>query len=400
MATPLPPAQIVAALPRDQRTLLITDGVFSMDGDLGALPALCDLADEFGCIMMVDDAHASGVFGRAGPRHRRSFRHARPRGRSGGHALEGDRRARRLRRRLARRSSSSSTTGRGRSCSRRRIRRRSRPPASRRSTCSSPSRSRSSGSGTTPASSRPGSQALGFDTGLSESPITPVIVGDGALAMKLSDRLFEEGVFAQGIGFPDRAARQGAGPDDRHRHPHRGRAAVRPRRFRRVGTELGHHLSRDRGADTVGSIDPRLANDRSAAAAIRRGSRFFKAYTQGPHHRRSRAPVHARRARGVPLLLAQHRLRRAEEAAVAPPHAARTLRLLFLAFTLQAHAGAARDLRRLAGRHASSASSSCFRAFTSCCCRIRRSRRARCGCSSASCCSTCSSCSRSPTGCR
>src|SRR5437899_12437661 len=47
-----------------------------------------------------------------------------------------------------------------------------------------------------------GLQALGFNTGLSESPITPVIAGDGALAMKLSDRLFEEGVFAQGIAFP------------------------------------------------------------------------------------------------------------------------------------------------------------------------------------------------------
>jgi glycine C-acetyltransferase len=47
-----------------------------------------------------------------------------------------------------------------------------------------------------------GLQGLGFDTGMSESPITPVMVGDGALAMKLSDRLFEEGVFAQGIAFP------------------------------------------------------------------------------------------------------------------------------------------------------------------------------------------------------
>ncbi len=47
-----------------------------------------------------------------------------------------------------------------------------------------------------------GLQALGFDTGASESPITPVIVGDGALAMQLSDRLFARGVFAQGIGFP------------------------------------------------------------------------------------------------------------------------------------------------------------------------------------------------------
>ena len=47
-----------------------------------------------------------------------------------------------------------------------------------------------------------GLQALGFDTGISESPITPVIVGDGARAMTLSDQLFEEGVFAQGIAFP------------------------------------------------------------------------------------------------------------------------------------------------------------------------------------------------------
>ena len=47
-----------------------------------------------------------------------------------------------------------------------------------------------------------GLRALGFDIGQSETPITPVIAGAGALAMKLSDRLFEEGVFAQGIGYP------------------------------------------------------------------------------------------------------------------------------------------------------------------------------------------------------
>ncbi len=46
--------------------LLITDGVFSMDGDIGALPQLCDLAEKYGAIMMVDDAHASGVLGRNG----------------------------------------------------------------------------------------------------------------------------------------------------------------------------------------------------------------------------------------------------------------------------------------------------------------------------------------------
>jgi len=47
-----------------------------------------------------------------------------------------------------------------------------------------------------------GLRDLGFNTGTSQSPITPVIAGEASLAMKLSDRLFEEGVFAQGIGFP------------------------------------------------------------------------------------------------------------------------------------------------------------------------------------------------------
>jgi glycine C-acetyltransferase len=47
-----------------------------------------------------------------------------------------------------------------------------------------------------------GLAALGFNTGASESPITPVIVGAGELAMRLSDQLFNEGVFAQGIAYP------------------------------------------------------------------------------------------------------------------------------------------------------------------------------------------------------
>jgi glycine C-acetyltransferase len=48
------------------KKLIITDGVFSMDGDIAPLPALCDLADKYNCIMMVDDAHSSGVLGRGG----------------------------------------------------------------------------------------------------------------------------------------------------------------------------------------------------------------------------------------------------------------------------------------------------------------------------------------------
>jgi glycine C-acetyltransferase len=48
------------------KKLIITDGVFSMDGDIAPLPKLCDLAEKFNCIMMVDDAHSSGVLGRGG----------------------------------------------------------------------------------------------------------------------------------------------------------------------------------------------------------------------------------------------------------------------------------------------------------------------------------------------
>jgi glycine C-acetyltransferase len=58
--------QLASVKDQPGRKLLITDGVFSMDGDIGPLPALCDLAEKYGAIMMVDDAHASGVLGRNG----------------------------------------------------------------------------------------------------------------------------------------------------------------------------------------------------------------------------------------------------------------------------------------------------------------------------------------------
>ena len=68
-----------------------------------------------------------------------------------------------------------------------------------------------------------GLQALGFNTGRSESPITPVIVGEARQAMEMSDRLFERGVFAQGIGFPTVARDQARLADDRRRPPTRAR---------------------------------------------------------------------------------------------------------------------------------------------------------------------------------
>ena len=110
------------------------------------------------------------------------------------------------------------------------------------------------------------------------------------------------------------------------------------------------------------------------------GGRFFEAYTQGPHDGGPRAAVHARRAGGVPLLLAQHRLRRAEEAAVAPADA-RARPAAVPGVHAQADAGAPRALRHRAGRQPRSGWSSCFRAFTCSSFRTRRSRPARCGCS-------------------
>jgi glycine C-acetyltransferase len=84
-----------------------------------------------------------------------------------------------------------------------------------------------------------GLEDLGFDTGASQSPITPVIAGEGSLAMKLSDRLFEEGVFAQGIAFPT-VARDKARVRTIVTATHtRGELQFALDAFRKVGTELG-----------------------------------------------------------------------------------------------------------------------------------------------------------------
>ena len=192
---------VLQELPAGQRKLLITDGVFSMDGDLGPLPALCGLAEEFGCIMMVDDAHASGVFGRNG------------RGTVDHFGMHG-----RVDVQVGTLSKAMGALGGYVAGSRDLVDflcHRARPFLF--STSHPPAVAAACIAAIDVLLEEPqlidrlwentrffkaGLEAHGFDTGISESPITPVIVGDGTLAMQLSDRLFQEGVFAQGIAFP------------------------------------------------------------------------------------------------------------------------------------------------------------------------------------------------------
>ena len=193
--------KIVKGLPESQRKLLITDGVFSMDGDLGPLPALCDLAEETGCIMMVDDAHASGVFGSNG------------RGTVDHFAMHG-----RVDIQVGTLSKAIGALGgyvAGNTNLIEFLYHRGRPFLF--STSHPPSVVLTCMAALDVLLEEPqiierlwdntrffkdGLQRLGFNTGMSESPITPVIAGEGAKAMLLSDKLFERGVFAQGIAFP------------------------------------------------------------------------------------------------------------------------------------------------------------------------------------------------------
>ena len=193
--------KILKALPASQRKLLITDGVFSMDGDLGALPGLCELAEEYGCIMMVDDAHASGVFGDLG------------RGTVDHFGVHG-----RVDIQVGTLSKALGALGGYVAGSRQLVDflyHRARPFLF--STSHPPSVAATCLAALEVLSEEPqliarlwenanffkaGLQQLGFNTGATQSPITPVVVGDAEVAMTLSARLFEEGVFAQGIGFP------------------------------------------------------------------------------------------------------------------------------------------------------------------------------------------------------
>ncbi|GGA74117.1 8-amino-7-oxononanoate synthase/2-amino-3-ketobutyrate coenzyme A ligase [Edaphobacter acidisoli] len=188
------------------RKLLITDGVFSMDGDIGPVDRLCELADRYGAIMMVDDAHASGVLGRNG---RGSVDHF-------GCTDRVDVQVGTL-------SKAIGALG-GYVCGSRDLidylYHRARPflfstshPPSVAATCIAafellerePERiERLWGNA---RYFKEQLAAAGFDVGgrttpASETPITPVIVGDGRRTMEFSRELFEAGVMATGIAFP------------------------------------------------------------------------------------------------------------------------------------------------------------------------------------------------------
>jgi glycine C-acetyltransferase len=188
------------------RKLLITDGVFSMDGDIGPVDKLCDLADKYGAIMMVDDAHASGVLGRNG---RGSVDHF--------HCTQ------RVDVQVGTLSKAIGALG-GYVCGSRDLidylYHRARPflfstshPPSVAATCiaafdlleSEPERIERLWSNTTYFKQQLAD--AGFDVGgkttpKSETPITPIIIGDGRQTMEFSKALFDAGLMATGIAFP------------------------------------------------------------------------------------------------------------------------------------------------------------------------------------------------------
>src|SRR6476660_7372249 len=186
--------------------LIITDGVFSMDGDIGPLPALCDLAEKYGAIMMIDDAHSSGVLGRNG---RGTVDHYKVHGR--------------VDIQVGTLSKAIGALG-GYVCGSKDLidflYHRARPflfstshPPSVAATCiaafdvleQEPERMDQLWANTRFFKKELG--LLGFNIGgittpASETPITPIIIGEGRLAMEFSRELFNEGVFAPGIAFP------------------------------------------------------------------------------------------------------------------------------------------------------------------------------------------------------
>jgi glycine C-acetyltransferase len=184
-----------------ERILVITDGVFSMDGDIAPLRDICDVADRYDAAVMIDDAHASGVLGRNG------------RGTVDHFDLHG-----RVDIQVGTLSKAVGVLG-GYVAGRQHLRdylvQRARPflfstshPPAVVAAClaaidvleAEPERIDRLWANT--RFFKAGLKGLGFDTGVSETPITPVIVGSSDDAGRLSQRLMDLGVFAQAVVFP------------------------------------------------------------------------------------------------------------------------------------------------------------------------------------------------------
>jgi glycine C-acetyltransferase len=185
------------------KKLLISDGVFSMEGDIADLAELCDLAERFNCIMMVDDAHASGVLGSRG---RGTIDH---RGVHGRVDIQ-----------VGTLSKAIGSIG-GYVCGSKDLieflYHRARPflfstshPPSVTATCQAAFELLDSEAGDKLIKKLRSNtrffkrklKKLGFQTGKSETPITPIMVGDAGKAIEFSRELFSEGVLAMAIGFP------------------------------------------------------------------------------------------------------------------------------------------------------------------------------------------------------
>ena len=185
------------------KKLIISDGVFSMDGDIAPLPALCDLAEKYGCIMMVDDAHSSGVLGRSG------------RGTVDHFACHG-----RVHIQVGTLSKAIGSMG-GYVCGSRDLidflYLRARPFLF--STSHPPATAAACQAAFTLLDSPEGEklvkklwantkffkrelQKRSFEFKASETPIIPIHVGDAAKAFQFSRKLFEAGVFAPAVGYP------------------------------------------------------------------------------------------------------------------------------------------------------------------------------------------------------
>ncbi len=184
-----------------KKKLVITDGVFSMDGDIAPLDEIADAAEESGAMVMVDDAHGEGVLGRAG---RGIVDHFGLHGRIdieigtlskafgvvGGYVAGSAALIEFLRQRARPFLFSSATT------------------AADTAACIASVKVLESDDGAVKklwenaVYFREKARALGYDTGRAETPITPLIVGDAEKAKKLSSLLFAEEVFAQAITYP------------------------------------------------------------------------------------------------------------------------------------------------------------------------------------------------------